>query len=449
MKRFTRFIPEVQLDGTPYEYEGELKLSQGGGGGGKTDTSPWKQQQPFLTDIFGEAQDIYRRGPNYYPTTNPIAGLSDQTQAGLDAMLQPGYAAEGIQNTVQQGLATTGADFGTEYDSYMRELASNGGRPVNGADSVANGIRTAQANSGPNYLEPTANVDAATALQGILDGENDPRFQEYMASVNNQISDNLIQNNLLPSQVQQMASGAYGGSSSRQIARGTADDIADTIGRNSNKLILDHVQNQLSAGNIVTGAQRGANDFNLGVLDAGIRTGQVDVQGDIANQSSNDRQNALALAALQGKHSTQLQQAGVGANLATTYNDLQYADAERQMQVGSVYDTREQARIDAEIARQLYDDAAPNRALSEYSALVNGGGSLGSSVSGGGIDPVTGAIGGATAAAGLIGMTGGLGTAASAGVTATAGWAGAAAAMGPVGWAALAAGAVLGSGILS
>lgn len=74
----------------------------GGGGGGKqtTTTNPWSGQQPYLTDVFREAQQQYRGGgPQYYPGSM-VTPFSDITQMGMNRMLQ---ASGGMPQQQQMG----------------------------------------------------------------------------------------------------------------------------------------------------------------------------------------------------------------------------------------------------------------------------------------------------------------------------------------------------------
>lgn len=58
----------------------------GGGGGGTTvqKTEPWKGQQPYLRDVYSEAQKLFDAGPNVYYPGQTIADQSDWTKKALD-----------------------------------------------------------------------------------------------------------------------------------------------------------------------------------------------------------------------------------------------------------------------------------------------------------------------------------------------------------------------------
>lgn len=108
----------------------------GGGGGGKevTETKPWEGQQPYLRDIFGTAQDIFRQGygMEYYPGAT-VAPFSPYTQAGLgmlgqSAMGSPVQGAMG--NFLTQSMANPAAMAGVGSDMpgqnpYLDQMYAN------------------------------------------------------------------------------------------------------------------------------------------------------------------------------------------------------------------------------------------------------------------------------------------------------------------------------------
>lgn len=242
------------------------------------------------------------------------------------------------------------------------------------------------------------------------------------------------------------------------IHRAAANDIADTIGRNNNALILDHQGKQLQAANIVSGAQNAATQGDIGIYNAGVAGANVQQNADQAAMNAAVANRDINLRGMMAGDQLQLDQAKLGGFLAPAYDSLQYADANRLLGVGNVYDTRAQLGVDTNIAREMFNKNAPNAALNQYAGLINnqpGGGSQTSTGPGGGASSLAGVLGGLGTTAGIMGATGafGAGTAATGTAAAVApGWgmtgAAGAATLGPVGWGALAAGALVGSGIL-
>ena len=105
------------------------------GGGGKTqksetNTSPWGGQQPYLTNLFKRAENLYQQGPlEFYP---------GETYAGMSPV--SGQALEGI---TQRGLE--GSPLNAASGGYLQDVL--GGKYLNqenpGFQSVANRARAA------------------------------------------------------------------------------------------------------------------------------------------------------------------------------------------------------------------------------------------------------------------------------------------------------------------
>lgn len=82
-----------------------------GGGSSKTTTvqkqDPWPAQQPYLKDVFQQAQNIYRApGPDYFPgqTTVPF---SQQSEQALSAIFDRGMTGSPLNFAAGQNLADT------------------------------------------------------------------------------------------------------------------------------------------------------------------------------------------------------------------------------------------------------------------------------------------------------------------------------------------------------
>lgn len=107
----------------------------GGSGGSKsqtTKTEPWSGQQPYLKDIFRQAQDIYRQGygQQYYPGQQ-VAAFSPQTQMGLNQMTQYGMGPtpyqQGAQGFVNQATRSPFAMMGLGQDYVGGPVSPGGG----------------------------------------------------------------------------------------------------------------------------------------------------------------------------------------------------------------------------------------------------------------------------------------------------------------------------------
>jgi hypothetical protein len=115
----------------------------GGGGSGTTTqkADPWSGQQPYLSDIFSQAQNLDQTAaPQYYPG-NTYAPLTP-TQLGLQAEMI-GYGSNGggnainaannsVANTLSPGYtAATGAQMGQAQNTLSSELDPNFLNPWN------------------------------------------------------------------------------------------------------------------------------------------------------------------------------------------------------------------------------------------------------------------------------------------------------------------------------
>ena len=459
-----RLLPQFKLDGTPYNSEG-FHLVHGKGGGSTTtvtEADPWEPTQPYLRDVLRRGRDMADGQPDYYPTTNPIAGLSEETRSGMDTLstrqaidnTMDNAANTSIGSLVDAQTSTTYDNFGgatTAAGNYAENLINTGANAdANAATEVANGINTARSNI-TNYNADTARAtDGSAAINSVLNGAEDPRMAAYMEASNNQIADNVMRNNLMPNQVQALAGGSYGGSGTNATRRNAATDMATQIGMNSNKLILDQQNQKLQAAQLAGQADTNASTVDQSIYNSGLNTATTEgalAQTDVTNALAGGEQ---AIGATQFADELALDAAGKSSLALPTLGTIPFNEANRDIAVGGVYDTRSQAAVDAEIARQLYDNGADNRQLTDYANLVNSVAGTGSTTTSTGPDApsgggVAGALGGAATAAGLVSATG-IGM--TAGTAATATTAATAAALGPVGWSVIAAGALLGADVL-
>ena len=90
---------------------------KGGGGGGSSKSSttvyqnayPWSGQQPYLKEIFGNAQSLYDSGglaPEYYPG-NTLAPMDSATAKALGLQEQRALAGNAGMSAAQNQLAST------------------------------------------------------------------------------------------------------------------------------------------------------------------------------------------------------------------------------------------------------------------------------------------------------------------------------------------------------
>lgn len=98
-----------------------------------SNTSPWSEQQPYLKDVFSQAQAQFDAGPQtYYPNATYVP-FSNQSERALGGMENRAVTGSPLTQSAQQlNLATTGGNFlnaGNPYFSGMMNTVANDLRP--------------------------------------------------------------------------------------------------------------------------------------------------------------------------------------------------------------------------------------------------------------------------------------------------------------------------------
>lgn len=230
----------------------------GKGGGGSTTTvqkaDPWVGQQPYLKDIFSEAQNLYNSGamaPDYY-AGNTVAPQSQWTQNALQ---------------MQADRAMNGS---TSIDTALA-----------GMDNITSGGALA-GNTGMNTLNQIAGTDINAGNQGLT-------ALNQMTSAVNPYSTALL-NDAVGGATAQIDSGFSGagryGSGAHENAR--ADAVADL----TNQFYSNAYDQQMAAAQAASGAYLGGLDTQANaanqagsLYNTGI--GQQVVAGNMAQQLAN------------------------------------------------------------------------------------------------------------------------------------------------------------------
>lgn len=105
-EKLTKFELAAELGTNP------LVCNFGGGGGGGTQktvqkSEPWEGQKPFLSDVYSQAQSLYRQsGPRYYPYST-VAPYDDYRKLADELTVNAATpAALGMMNQGRYGLTT-------------------------------------------------------------------------------------------------------------------------------------------------------------------------------------------------------------------------------------------------------------------------------------------------------------------------------------------------------
>lgn len=90
-----------------------------------TTSAPWGPQQPYLTDTFNRAKNLYATGgPKYYPQ-NTVAPMSNQTRQGINAYTQTATQGTPVTDSAQQQVnATLQGDY-LNSNPYLDAMYNN------------------------------------------------------------------------------------------------------------------------------------------------------------------------------------------------------------------------------------------------------------------------------------------------------------------------------------
>ena len=333
----------------------------GKGGGSQTSTQtaePWGPQQPYLSDIFTNASNLYQNvSPQYFPGNTTA---------------QPTWA----QNYALQGITNTALT-----DPLRSIPAGTLANVASGNLIWANPAITPMADLAWN--NPATNAPGQDALSSYLSGDRLAQGNPYLGAV----SDSIAANVLPRIQSQFVNSGML---SSPEAARASSAGLTSAIAPYAFQQYQQEEQNQINAANAL------ANRYLQG---AGL-------QGQAATNYGGLFSNA---------YDTMLRAAG----LAPTVQPSLYAPFDAMYAAGAAQQTQDQQAINDAVARWNFEQELPFNRLNQYIGQVTGnyGGTTMLTqpyFSNAGQNALSGAIGGATLGSSLLGPTG-LGLASTAG----------------------------------
>jgi Chaperone of endosialidase len=161
-----------------------FNLPRFGGGGASTQTvtqkaDPWAGQQPYLTDVFAQAKNLYNaQGPNYFPTSTVAPMNSGQTDS-LNNIYSVG--SQGGTPALQAAQGNNTQTLNGDYLSAGNPYFSNMAQSVLG--QVMPGIQ-AGFNTG-NRLD--SGLASRAAAMGATDALGGLAYQNYQDERGNQI----------------------------------------------------------------------------------------------------------------------------------------------------------------------------------------------------------------------------------------------------------------------
>ena len=127
-----------------------------GASGGGTETvtqnsEPWSQAQPYLKDIFSQAQNQYRQGQEYYPGST-VVPFSPDTQQGINGLREQ-YQGSPTGFDAASGTLTNLAGSTGANNPFMSEIKTAGDRQNTAGNGVLNEF--ANSNQSNPYLDQT------------------------------------------------------------------------------------------------------------------------------------------------------------------------------------------------------------------------------------------------------------------------------------------------------
>ena len=275
---------------------------KGGGGGGSTTTvqkaDPWAGQQPYLQDIFQQAQQLYNAGgmaPNYYPGQT-VAGQSDWTKQALQMQADRAQSgsplitnASNAMNNITTGQALAGNQglntlnqLAQEDNPYVDELYNRANSQVQ-ANLDGNFNRAGRYGSGAHEA---AAADAANNLAAQMYSSLWDKRADAAQSAGQLYNTGIGQQVVAGQTGQQLANQAYTDAEALSQAGGMMDDYnQQLINANIDRynydqqkalLALQNYNNLIQGsygGTTTTTGQQSSSGSTLGNVAGGALTG--------------------------------------------------------------------------------------------------------------------------------------------------------------------------------
>jgi len=336
------------------------------GGGTTTTEDPWSGQQPYLLDVYGQAQQQSQQQPYQY--------FGGQTYADFNPYQQQGQ--ELMQNYADT-LRTGGMDslFGAN------EQLLSGANPMSGAFQApmqqAAGVYQDQMNPNINF---NYSPNAPGASQGVLEnmsmmgGSSNPyldqmvnKAQTSMADVfNTQVMPNIRQDAIL--------GGQYGGS--RQ-------DLATNRGAEALMSGMGDIASSMYGGAYETGMNRSLSAAQSGLGYEGMMQG-LNLQASQTGLSADQLRAQTAMQAAGGATSGYSTGYGTGQQgqisamgMAPQTYGMGTMPSSLYSQVGAEQQGMEQNSITEAMQRYYYGQSAESDQLSRYMTAIGGMGDPG------------------------------------------------------------------------
>ena len=324
-----------------------LQMMKGGGGGGGQTTNtvekadPWAGQQPFLKDVFQEAQDRYENtaSPSFFPGST-IASFNPNEIAYQQGVAD--YLGSGRPQGLQAGAE---GSVGNLFGSNAIFDATRGLAPY-GQES----LQTAAGYTDSNALDTAGASDTMRQMLSGSVGQN-PFAQAANASMARDAVSNFEQEVMPALRASQIAY-QPGGSSRGDIATGiAAGNVGSTIANNIN-------QNYMNQFNAAQQQQMGAAQL----MEQG--------RAQRANEALQQGTSALGLGLGGEQAYAQNLGTGLGAYGAVSQQPIDLSG--NLSDVGMMQRELSQQQLDEDINRYQFEQNIPDQKLANYANLIQG-----------------------------------------------------------------------------
>lgn len=406
-----------------------------------TTSSPWAPQQPYLTEGFQGAQNLYEGGgPGYYPSDtyvgynptetgaiNQVPGVANSNINGIDT------SASGFENNLLTGgyLSGNPAISGFENFGSSTPATDLGYFAGNNVGVGTPGSGTLNNIAGTNYGSVGSNLgsDELFGLGGTNMGYSNPGTGTLSAYSSGAYGSNPNTNALSQSVMSQVVPGiesqfiAGGDLSSPEAAYSTAagatSALAPSLFQNyqTQEGLQEGAAQNLSSNYLQGGAIQSAiaNELAQNTLGgASLSSGAAGTLGNESLTGSGISENAAgtlgnenltATSGLGQNYDNAITQMLQGTAFAPTVQNMPYTDLSNEFGAGSAEQTNAQNQTNADINQWNYYQTLPYQMLNQYEGQVTGnyGGTVtepyfGTSNSS---NAIGGALSGASAGAGI------------------------------------------------
>ena len=400
----------------------------GGGGDQTTRTEPWAGQQPYLRDVFGQAQNLYQQGgPQYFPGQT-VAPFSPQSQMGMDMLTQraiggdPSMQAFGnyLTNTLGQPNAVNPYALAQGGQQAMggigagQDMIQQAGSAVGPHAQILQGMtgygglgEAGQFFGQPDALPAFSTDQLGATASGSFLGSNpylDQMFNTAAGRVSERFSEDILPGidstfgagGRTGGGLHALATGRAAGDAVQELSGLAADIYAPAYESERNRQLqaaqaggqLGLGQGQLGLGQLQSAADLYTGERGL-AQQAALGGGQLFESGLGRMLSAGQGLGQLGLGGLDamgGLYGDIAQNQFRAGTLAPSFQQMQYGDIDQLMRVGGMTEDQAQRLIDADMQRWNFQQQQPWQNLNQYANIIQGlpGGYGTSTQSGGG-----------------------------------------------------------------